>query len=70
MRTARGRRHNNNNSKTVVKKLKENVGTKGRSPKQGISSSDDLAIELPEGRDSPLPQLKRTNRKWGPHAKG
>ena len=27
-----------------------NVGTKGKSPKQGLASAKDLPIELPEGR--------------------
>ena len=29
-----------------------NVGTKGKSPKQGLISAKDLTIELPEGRES------------------
>ena len=39
----------------VVKKMEEkNVGTKGKSFKQGLTSANDRTIELPEGRDSPF----------------
>ena len=34
-----------------------NVGTKGKSPKQGITSAKDLTIELAEGRESPYHRL-------------
>ena len=30
-----------------------NVGKKGKSPKQGLTIDKDLAIELPEGRETP-----------------
>ena len=37
-----------NNSKRVVRNLEErNVGMKGKSPKQGLTSTKDLATELP-----------------------
>ena len=29
-----------------------NVGTKGKSPKQGLTSAKDLTIKLPEGCES------------------
>ena len=32
---------------------KRNVVTKGKSLKQDLTSAKDLAIELPEGRESP-----------------
>ena len=42
-----------NNSKRVVRIWEENnVGTRGKSPEQGLTSAKDLTIELPEGRDS------------------
>ena len=50
MGTARGRSRHKNNSKRGVKNLEEkNVGTKGKSPKQGLTKATDLTIELPEG---------------------
>ena len=50
----RGRSRHRNNSKRVVRNLEErNVGTiRGKSSKQGITSSKDLSIELPEGHES------------------
>ena len=42
------------NNAIVVRKLEErNVGTKGKSTKQDLTSAEDLTIELPEGRESP-----------------
>ena len=35
-----------------------NVGTNGKSPKQGLTYTKDLPIELPEGRDSPYHRLR------------
>ena len=39
----------------VIKNLEERnvVDTKGKSPKQGLTSAKDLTIELPEERESP-----------------
>ena len=34
-----------------------NVGTKGKSPKQGLTRAKDLPMELPEGRVSPYHRL-------------
>ena len=34
-----------------------NVGTKGKSPKQDLTSAKDLRIELSEGRESPYHRL-------------
>ena len=34
-----------------------NVGTKGKSSKQDLTSVKDLTIELPEGRESPYHRL-------------
>ena len=40
---------NKSDSKRIVRNLEErNVGTKGKSPKQGLTSAEDLTIELPE----------------------
>ena len=46
-------------SDRVVRNLeKRNVGTKGKSPKQGLTNTKDLAIELPERCEStPRPLL-------------
>ena len=42
----------------VVRNMEEkNVGTKGKSPKQDLTSADDLTIELPEERGSPNDRL-------------
>ena len=42
----------------VVTNLEErNVGTKGKSPKQGLTSAKDLTIELFEGGESPYHRL-------------
>ena len=50
--TRGGRRHKNNN-KRVVKNIEEkNVGTKGKRPKQDLTSAKSLTIELYEGGDS------------------
>ena len=38
----------------AIRNLKEkNVGTKEKSHKQGLTSAENLTIELPEGRESP-----------------
>ena len=34
-----------------------NVGTKGKSPKQGLTNVKDLPMELPEGREFPYHRL-------------
>ena len=34
-----------------------NVGTKGKTSKQGLTSTKDLTIELPERRESPYHRL-------------
>ena len=50
----RGRHRYQTNSKGVVRNMKERyVGTKGNSPKQGLTSAKDLTVQLPEGRESP-----------------
>ena len=55
---ARGRSRHQNNSRRVVRNLeKMNVGTKEKSPKQGLTSAKDLTIELPERRESPYHRL-------------
>ena len=36
---------------------KRNVGTKGNSPKQGLTNAKDLPMELREGRESPYHRL-------------
>ena len=42
------------NNARVVRKLEErNMGTKGKSPKQGLTSAKDLITELLEGREFP-----------------
>ena len=39
----------------VVGNMEErNVGARGKSPKQDLTSVKDLTIELPEGRESPF----------------
>ena len=39
----------------VVWNMEErNVGARGKSPKQDLTSVKDLTIELPEGRESPF----------------
>ena len=44
----------------VVRNLEErSVGAKGKSPKQGLTSTKDLTIELPEG-DNRLVQFRAT----------
>ena len=47
---ARGRNRHRNYER-LVRNLEE--GTKRESPKQGLTSAKDLAIELSEGRESP-----------------
>ena len=43
-----GRNRHKSNCKREVRNLEErNVGTKGKSPKQGLASANDLTIELP-----------------------
>ena len=47
-------RHNLEKCKRVVRNLEErNVGTKGKSFKQGLISAKDLTMELPEGSELP-----------------
>ena len=48
---ARERSRRKNNSKRVARNM--NVGTKGKYPKQGLTSDKDLIIQLPEERESP-----------------
>ena len=48
---ARGRNRHKINSKRVVRVRdmeERDVGTKGKSPKQGLASAENLTIELPE----------------------
>ena len=50
------------NNARVVRNLEErNMGTKGKSPKQDLSSANDLTIELPGGRES-LYTIDQTNK--------
>ena len=52
------RRNRHMNNARVVRNLEEmNVGTKGKSPKQGLISSKDLPIDLSEGWESPYHRL-------------
>ena len=42
-----------NNNKRVARNLEEmNVSTKGKNPKEGLTSAEDLSIDLPEERES------------------
>ena len=53
-----------NNARVVRNLERRNVGTKGKSPKQGLTRCENLTTELPEGRESPyhrLDQLAKTN---------
>ena len=51
---ARERNRHKNNSKRVVRNLKErNVSTKGKSPKQGLTCAKHPTIELPTVRECP-----------------
>ena len=46
------------NNARILGNLKErNVGTKGKSPKQDLTSAKDLTIELPEEREFPYYRL-------------
>ena len=46
---ARGRIKHKNNSKRVVRNMEElNEGTEEKSPKQGLTSVEDLTIKLPD----------------------
>ena len=53
----RGRNKHKNNATVVENQEEMNVGTKGKSPKQGLTRVKDLTIELPEGRESPYHRL-------------
>ena len=44
----RGRSKHNNNDEIVLNTEGRTVGTKGKSPKQGLTSAKDLTIELSE----------------------
>ena len=37
---------------TVINLKERNLGTKEKSPKQGLDSAEDLTVKLNEGRDS------------------
>ena len=55
---ARGRSRHKHNSKRVVRNLEErNVGTKGKSPKQDLSTAKDLTKEFTERRKSPYHRI-------------
>ena len=44
--------------KRVIGNLEEkNVGTEGKSTKQGLTSAEDLTKEIPDERDSPYYRL-------------
>ena len=45
-------RHKNHSNRIVRNMEERNVGTKGKSPKQNLTSAKDLTIELSEGRQS------------------
>ena len=53
----RGRNRHNNNARVVRNLEERNVGTMGKSPKQGLTSAIDLPMELSEGRKSPYHKL-------------
>ena len=58
----RRRSRHQNHSNRVVRNLEEkNVSTKGKSPKQGLNSANDLTIELSEGR-ARSPTVYQTNQ--------
>ena len=51
----RGRNRHMSNSNRVVRNLEErNVGSKGKSPKQGLTRAEVLTIMLTSGSDLPL----------------
>ena len=53
---ARGRSRHENNA--IVRNPEDmNVVTRGKCPKQGLTSAKDLTIEHPEGRQSPYNRL-------------
>ena len=56
-RRRRRSRHKNHSNRVVWNLEEKYVGTKGKSPKQGLTSAKDLTIELPEGRESPYHRL-------------
>ena len=56
----RGRSRHKNNARVVRNLEERNVGTKGKCPKQGLSSAKDL-MNLLEGRESRLPLIRLTN---------
>ena len=57
-REARGKSIHKNNSKRKVRNMEErNVGRKGKSPEQGITSAKALTVELPEGCEYPYHRL-------------
>ena len=54
----RGRSRHKSNSERVVRNMEgRNVGTKGKNPKQDLTSAKNLTIELPEGHESPYHSL-------------
>ena len=57
MGEARGRNRQKNNARVVGNLEERNVGMKGKSPKQDITSAKDLTIELPEGSESPYHRI-------------
>ena len=57
---ARGSSRHKNNVRVVRNMETRNLGTKGKSPKQDLTSAKDLTIELPEGRQS-LTKIRLTN---------
>ena len=54
---ARGRSRHKNNVRVARSLEERNVGMKGKSPKQDLTSAKDLTIGLPEGRESPYHRL-------------
>ena len=54
---ARGVYHTQYTSRMGTVRVKQeeerNMRTKGKSPKQGLTSAKDLPMEFPEGRESP-----------------
>ena len=61
---ARGRSRHQGNSKRVVRNMDDrNVGTKGESPKQGLTSAEDpINIKFTESRNCTLPHYQTHTR--------
>ena len=53
-----GSRHKNNSKRVVINLEERDVDTKGKSPKQSLTSAEVLNIEISEEHESPYPTLK------------